>query len=327
MMKKLSSIATSWELVSNQASRDCVQPAVSVVITLYNYSAYIQGCLDSVRASKTDGLPGGFEVVVVDDGSTDSSVKLVEAYMAVHALPICLVKKLVNSGLADARNIGLRMARAPLVFILDADNEIRPDCLLAHYHALVSSDCAMAYGYINRFDPITRQSLGIMSNCEWDARELVFRQYIDAMAMVKKEIVLRLGGYSPEYGAILPQGREDYDLWLKLAQAGYSGKMIPRILSDYRVHGQSMLQQLTPFRHESSMYLLRKFHALAKQHDDLPGFFGYSRRELLIACGQARGLQSQAKSKSSRLVRQLLGAKMCKSICKRLAAVYCWLHP
>src|SRR6202012_5659926 len=85
----------------NKAGQDCLHPAISVVITLYNYSSFIKGCLDSVRASQTEGLPGGFEVVVVDDASTDSSARVVEEYMATHDLPIYLIKKPANSGLSD----------------------------------------------------------------------------------------------------------------------------------------------------------------------------------------------------------------------------------
>src|ERR1700677_1466769 len=113
------------EVIANETIKNCPNPAVTVLISLYHYSAYIEGCLESVRASRTEDLPGGFEVMVVDDGSTDESVKVVERYMAKHALPLCLIKKPLNSGLADTRNVGLKMARSRFIFILDADNEIR----------------------------------------------------------------------------------------------------------------------------------------------------------------------------------------------------------
>ena len=326
-MEIIASTINAGELLSNEASRTCIQPAVSVVITLYNYSAFIGGCLESVRASRTEGLPGGFEVVVVDDASTDTSAKIVEEYMAVHALPICLVKKPVNSGLADTRNSGLHTARAPLVFILDADNEIRPDCLLKHYQAMVSSGCALTYGFINRFDHATRQSVGTMSHHEWNVRELVSRPCIDAMAMIRKEPVLQLGGYSPEYGPMLPQGWEDYDLWLKLAQAGHAGKLIPQILSDYRVHPQCMIHQTNAFRRELALYFLRKFHKLAQQYPDTTQLFDFSRRELQVISRQSPRAPIQPKSKSQQLVHGILGRKICRSFCKRLAAAYGWMYP
>ncbi len=326
-MNSETSIIHSREVVTNEASRACVRPAVSVVITLFNYSAFITGCLDSVRATHAAGLPGGFEVVVVDDGSTDASVKVVEQYLETHALPICLVKKNSNTGLADARNLGLLMARAPLVFILDADNEIRPDCLLAHYRALADSTYAMAYGAINQFDHVTRKSLATMSHREWDVRELVSRPCIDAMAMIRKELVLAVGGYSTEYGTIMPQGWEDYDLWLKLAQAGYAGKLIPQVLSDYRVHSESMLQSTWLRQRELAAYFARKFHALVALHADLPTWFGVSRRELAVANHQSDWLHAKPKNKPAKLIHRLLGKKLCRSLCKRLASVYAWLEP
>lgn len=326
-MNRPALVINSWEAAANQASQFCSRPAVSVVITLFNYSTYISACLDSVQASKTTGLPGGFEVVVVDDGSTDSSVKVVEEYMATSPLPICLIKKTTNTGLADARNIGLRVARAPLVFILDADNKIRPECLLTHYQVMAASGHAMAYGIINQFDNVTRKSLAVMSDREWDVRQLLSGPCIDAMAMIRRETVLLLGGYSSEYGNILPQGWEDYDLWLKLAQAGYSGKLIPQILSDYRVHSQSMLQSAWPFQRELAAYFYRKFHALVSLHEDLPVLFGVSRRELAIASGQGPWLASRPTSKADRLVHRVFGKKMCRSLSKRLTTIYCWLYP
>ena len=319
----------SWDVVANDASRASERPAVSVVITLFNYSAYIRGCLDSVKASQD--VPGRFEVVVVDDGSTDSSAAVVEEYMRSSPMPICLVKKRANSGLADARNIGLFTARAPLVFILDADNEIRVECLLAHYQALansaMNSNCAMAYGIINRFDGDTRKSLTQQPDGEWDVRTLLSRPYIDAMAMVRKEVVQKVGGYSTEYGTILPQGFEDYDLWLKLAQAGYSGKFIPQVLSDYRVHSASMLKTTWPFQRELATYFLRKFHVLVQQHGDLPTYFGVSRKELAIANGEKAWLKSRPKNRPQRLIHGLLGKKLCRSLAKRLTTIYLWLYP
>jgi glycosyltransferase involved in cell wall biosynthesis len=317
----------SFETVENAAFAACPSPAVSVVVTLYNYAAYIGGCLDSVRASRTDGLAGGFEVVIVDDKSKDDSVAVVEKYVAASPLPIRLVKKNTNTGLADSRNIGLVQARAPFVFTLDADNEIRPDCLREHCAALAGTDFAAAYGIINRFDHATRGNAGTMSDIEWSVARLVAGPCIDAMAMVRKDAVLRLGGYSVEYGAHLPQGWEDYDLWLKLAMAGHAAKFIPKILSDYRVHGQSMLQTLNPHQGRLAAHFSRKFLPLVAAHNDLPVLFGIPRRELLMYCSEGRGLQFAAGKSPARFIHRLLGKKLTRSACKRLSDLFFWLHP
>src|SRR5450756_616442 len=240
----------AWESVTNEAYCGRPAPAVSVVIALYNYEAYSEGCLNSVLASNTGNLPGGVEVIVWDDASTDSSVDVVADYLPTTSLPMCPVKKKMNTGVADTRNLGLLLAQAPFVFMLDADNEIRPDCLQAHYDALATSDHAMAYGIINRFEDVTRKSVGSISDAEWDVRKLVSAPYIDTMAMIRKETVLRVGGSSTEFRTFLAEAWDDYDLWLKLAQAGHTGKFIPRILSDYRVKPDSMFMRALPAQKE-----------------------------------------------------------------------------
>jgi len=312
---------------ANEAHRQCPAPAVSVVVTLYNYDAYIEGCLASVQASQTGGLPGGFEVIVVDDASTDSSVDVVADYLATSPLPLCLVKKKMNTGVADTRNLGLLLARAPLIFMLDADNKIRPDCLQAHYDALATSDHALAYGIINRFDHATGQTIDTMSHSEWDVRKLVSAAYIDTMAMMRKDAILRVGGYSTEYRMALVQGWEDYDLWLKLAQAGYTGKFIPQVLSDYRVHTESMINRALPMQSEVSAYQTRKFFALAHAHGDTPVLFGSSRYGLELAYINPTRLPSPpADPASPGFARRWIGKKLRRSLNKRLNAIYAWLN-
>jgi glycosyltransferase involved in cell wall biosynthesis len=268
-----------WVLDSNAAFDACSTSSVTVIITLYNYADYIEECLDSVCAIVGDRLPNGFDVLVIDDCSTDHSVSLVEAYIQRVDTPICLVKKAFNTGLADARNTGLQLARAPFVFILDADNWIYPNCLSVLYEAINTSGSAAVYGVINRFNSKTGKGAGLMSFYEWDVQELLSYPYIDAMAMFKKDILLQVGGYSTELMVIAWSGWEDYDLWLKLAQAGYEAKLVPRILSAYRVHPNSMIHTTNAYTDILIQHFKKKFSKLIEQHPDLPTVFGVPRGE------------------------------------------------
>lgn len=270
-----------WVIEANDAYRGARQPCVSVIITLFNYSEYIEECLDSVCASKTDELPSEFEILIVDDCSTDRSAFIAEKYLHNHPqIPIALVKKQFNTGLADARNVGLHVARAPYAFILDADNWIYPNCLSVLYRAIHESNYAAVYGTINKFDNLTREGAGLVSCYEWDARELIRGPYIDAMAMVDREIVLSVGGYSTELLQLGWFGWEDYDLWLKLAEAHQSCKLVPQILSAYRVHVTSMLNTTNQYTLTLAKYFLRKFSGLLREYDDLDRFFGFARQTL-----------------------------------------------
>jgi glycosyltransferase involved in cell wall biosynthesis len=263
-----------WISSPNSAFDACAAPSVTVIVTLYNYSEYIQECLDSVCATIGDSLPGGFDILVIDDCSTDSSANVVEDYIQKVDTPICLVKKAFNTGLADARNCGLKLARAPFVFILDADNWIYPNCLDILYQAINTSGCAAVYGIINRFDTDTGKGAGLISFYEWDVRELLNSPYIDAMAMFKKDILLQVGGYSTELMLIAWSGWEDYDLWLNLAQSGYTAKLIPQILSAYRVHPNSMIHTTNYYTDILVQHFKKKFSKLIEQHQDLDVFSG-----------------------------------------------------
>lgn len=96
-------------------------PAVSVVLPLYNKERYIRRTLDSVAAQTF----GDFELVIVDDGSTDSGPRIVADYGDDR---IRLIRQ-DNAGPGAARNTGIRQSQAPLVAFLDADDEWVPTYL------------------------------------------------------------------------------------------------------------------------------------------------------------------------------------------------------
>jgi glycosyltransferase involved in cell wall biosynthesis len=286
-----------WVLSSNPAYENCSAPSVTVIVTLYNYSEYIQKCLDSVCATIGSSLPGGFDVLVIDDGSTDKSATLVEEYIQKVDTPIRLVKKLYNTGLADARNCGLKMARAPFVFILDADNWIYPNCLDVLYEAINESEYAAVYGIINCFNNKTGEGAGLISSYEWDVEELLSCPYIDAMAMFRKDNLLQIGGYSTELMLIAWSGWEDYDLWLSLAQAGYTAKLVPQILSSYRLHSSSMINTTNIYTDILVQHFRQKFVKLIEQYEDVATVFGMPRHMEIVTEDSAIVQLREAKAK------------------------------
>jgi glycosyltransferase involved in cell wall biosynthesis len=271
-----------WEFKYNQAYQDCKNPCITVIITLYNYSQYINECLDSVANSNV--TKSGIEVLIVDDCSTDNSATIVEDYLEKYDLPICLIKKWFNTGLADARNVGLEIANSPYVFILDADNWIYPHCLSILYEEIISNKAAAAYAQISQFDNDTRKEINRISCHEWDLHKLVKQPYIDAMAMFNKDILLKIGGYSTdliEYGWF---GWDDYDLWLKLAQANYSCKFVPKVLSAYRVHTTSMINTTNKYALNLAKYFCHKFADIAHKYQSSEIIFGFPQEELYSDC-------------------------------------------
>jgi hypothetical protein len=212
------------------------RPDVSVVLTNYNYGALVGRALASVAASA--GVRP--EVVVVDDHSTDDSLAVLAGLVAERPwLPTLVVAKPANQGLSAARNTGLGHARADLVFVLDADNEVYPTGLAALVGAIGPGD-AFAYGVVDTFADGDGAPVGLVSALPFDLPFLCRGNYIDAMALLRRSAVLEAGGYD----AVMDErhgGWEDYDLWLRLADRGWSAAAVARPVGRYRVHPASML--------------------------------------------------------------------------------------
>ena len=266
-----------WTVHENEAYAGSPVPAVSVVVSLFNYRQYVGRTLRSVNDAEKPA--GGVELVVVDDASTDGSAETVADWMRPVTLPVLLVRKDLNTGLADVRNAGFQLARAPRVFVLDADNWVYPTCLMTLEAALRGSPHAAAYGQIARVEEETGDGIDLLSAFDWSPRRLVEGPYLDAMAMFDRAAVLGVGGYSTELIEHGWFGWEDYDLWLKLAQAGCSCRLVPRVLAGYRDHRQSMLRRTNRSSAQLAKYFAVKFASLVAQHPDASTHFAYPRAD------------------------------------------------
>ncbi len=208
------------------------QPEVSVVVSVYNYADVVEATLDSIVA--TDGVK--LEVIVVEDHATDDSRAVVQRYLAKHSdIPMLLLGKDANEGLAAARNTGFDHARAPLVMVMDADNMIYPTALAKLAVALHNDpEAAAAYSILEDFG----DHRGVRSAVAWDVERLCAANYIDAQAMWRHDAWSHLGGYRDDEDVF---GWEDWDLWLRLATEGGRALLVPQILGRYRVQSGSMI--------------------------------------------------------------------------------------
>ncbi len=99
-------------------------PTLSFIVPVYNTAPYLRRCLDSILSQ----TGADFEILAVDDGSTDESPEILKEYSASHPqLFFHLTKK--NGGLSDARNFGLAKARGKYVAFVDSDDYLHPDFL------------------------------------------------------------------------------------------------------------------------------------------------------------------------------------------------------
>lgn len=107
---------------------------VSVIVTVYNIEKYLKACLDSIQASTYKDL----EIILVDDGSTDSSGRICDSYSAQNTRLRVIHK--ANAGVSEARNTGLALARGEYVMFVDGDDLIHPNMIQVLVDAIQAGD-------------------------------------------------------------------------------------------------------------------------------------------------------------------------------------------
>jgi Glycosyl transferase family 2 len=210
------------------------RPRTTIVTALYNHGEEIVEALDSLlRSDDTD-----FEVLVVDDGSTDGSGAVVHKWGADHPeIALLLLSHPINRGLPAARNTALDFARGEYCFVLDADNAVYPNCLNDLRVALDGDPSAsFAYGVLSSHK--NGQAFGLVSYFPWEPMRLRRGNYIDAMALFRTNELRVMNGYSTDRRLY---GWEDYDLFCRFAETARRGVFVDRIVASYRVSDTSML--------------------------------------------------------------------------------------
>jgi glycosyltransferase involved in cell wall biosynthesis len=214
---------------SRQRPRSFAWPLVSVVMPCFNAAPYVCEAVESVLGQTHDAV----ELIVVDDGSTDGSEQIVAGLAAQHPHRIQLVYT-NRVGPYPARNAGLKHAHGDLVAFLDADDWWQPDALEKLFGAIVSHGADIAYcGWQNVGDGIRAAPYvppayedgdpvaEFLRTCPWPIHA----------ALVKREIVDRLGGFSERRFASM-----DYDFWLRILAITHRIKRVPEVLAYYRWH-------------------------------------------------------------------------------------------
>lgn len=113
------------------------KPLVSVIIPFYNCEKYLDSCIKSLRAQTF----GAYEILFIDDGSTDGSADIVRAYSATDSRVLLISQ--ANAGVSAARNNGLALARGDYVLFVDADDHLHPQLMEKCYACASANDADM----------------------------------------------------------------------------------------------------------------------------------------------------------------------------------------
>jgi glycosyltransferase involved in cell wall biosynthesis len=207
-------------------------PAVSVVIPCYNQAEWLPDAVESVVGQTF----ADWEIVVVDDGSTDATSEVATGLMQSHGDRRIRLVRQENGGLPAARNTGIANARGRYILPLDADDEIAPE-MLARCVALLESQesIAIAYTDVQRFGDehdLTRAP-------DFDPIGLPIDNQLSYCSLYRREVWDDVGGYNTN----MVPGYEDWDFWIGSVERGYCARRIPEALFRYRIRQDSMFQR------------------------------------------------------------------------------------
>lgn len=202
-------------------------PVVSVLMSVYNDALYVEEAIVSIlQQNFTD-----FEFVIIDDGSTDGSSKILEDY-AQNDLRIKLYKQ-ENSGLISALNFGLSVCSGELIARMDSDDVALPNRLLKQCTFMQSNPSLGVLG--SDIDLIDGSGMLLRRFCYPKGEKAVnkFIKHGSPVAhpavMMRKSAVQKVGGYRKAF-----LHAEDYDLWFRILEHGYKVDNLDEVLLRYR---------------------------------------------------------------------------------------------
>lgn len=259
----------TWQRVAKQFARvyDLVYAQkmaktpydVCIVIPAHNYGHYIT---ETINSAMNQNFTGRYEVIVVDDNSTDLTPEIVSDLQKAYAdspVPLRYIRNEVNLHVAETRNKGIRSSVAPFIVCLDADDMLgSPDFLQVHYDYMsVNPHVGIGYAGLAAF---TDDSPNMLKKSafpgEFDmSKQLGGVNQVPTCCMFRRDAFERAGGYRKYQSPA-----EDAALWTAITVLGFQAKKISdEYLFFYRFHDKSLSNDVRMgYTHEP--YWLRQWH-------------------------------------------------------------------
>ncbi|WP_250255590.1 glycosyltransferase family A protein [Chryseobacterium sp. Marseille-Q3244] len=226
----------------------------SIIVPCYNQEKYLSETLDSVLAQTSQN----WECIIVNDGSTDHSEKIIDEYCQKDPRFIKLNQH--NQGLSASRNNGIKLAKGTLILPLDGDDRIGTQYLeLAEKEFTKNPQPKLVYckaeffGAKNEFWDLP----------EYNYEKLLFLNHIFCSAIFKKEDYLKTSGYDTD----MKLGYEDWEFWVQLLRKDDIVVQLDSIQFFYRQREDSMVKSL----HESKVKRHQMEWHIFTKHRDIYG--------------------------------------------------------
>ncbi len=258
------------------------QPLVSVVTPAHNAEPFLAETIQSVL----DQTYRNFEIIVVDDASTDRTAEIAEGF----GPPVRVLRNERNLERSASRNRAVAEARGELIALLDADDLWLPEKLEKQVAAMNRDpDAALVYGKAEAFvmeegeRRIIWQYGSELPAHRADLALIEGNRIPPLTALFRREPFRAVGGFCEE--PWIQCSGEDYDLWLRMGRR-YRFRFIPEVLGLYRRHKEQTTYRNAAGSAQAAVVALR--HMLRQEPPDEPAERSYAR-----ACVQIRAAIEQ----------------------------------
>jgi glycosyltransferase involved in cell wall biosynthesis len=201
-------------------------PRISVLLPCFNHGAFLDEAIGSVLAQTLQD----FEIILVDDGSTDAAT--IEKIQHCTA-PRTRIFRIENRGLSGARNFAASQAQGALFCALDAD-----DRLVSTWFekAVARLDADPDLGFVSHWLRAFGDETWEWTPERCELTDLLVNNMVNGAALVRREVFQAVGGFEES----MRNGCEDWAFWLRVVEQGYRGTIIPEFLFEYRRRADSM---------------------------------------------------------------------------------------
>jgi glycosyltransferase involved in cell wall biosynthesis len=207
----------------NGSSRD---RRIDVVVAHYNHGEYLETALDSLLAQSVSG----FDIIVVDDGSTELASKEVLARLGAH--PCVRVVYRDHQGVGAARNAGIQLSDAQYIFVMDADDRVEPSFI---EECLAVLDRRPEVGIVSSWIRTFGVGEWLVKPAGGLIEDFLHKNNCPGQAVIRRTCWEQTGGYREELGS----AAEDWEFYLSVLERRWRAHIVEKPLLHYRVQRQS----------------------------------------------------------------------------------------
>lgn len=219
-------------------------PIISVIVPCYNQEKYLRDALDSVLHQTLDD----WECVIVNDGSTDGSLRIAKEYAQKDSR--FLIVDIPNGGLANARNTGIKASHGKYISTLDSDDKFDVSYLEKAVDCLENNlNTKLVYCYAEYFGDVVAE----FELPDFNYDRFLWNNLLYVPSVYRRSDYDQTSGYNPN----MKHGHEDWDFWLSLIKRGDIVYRIPEVLFYYRKHGVSMLNGTMHHLYETNTQMIK----------------------------------------------------------------------